>query len=128
MEAFDDRCTRRRWHLMAIPLDLYERLAPSDVEGGVDSAYLAFRLEEVGVPRKIAQKWPQRLGYRVILRLAERGRIAFAVLSDRRDLKRAARVSVGRYHEAASRIEPDKVLEALRAAGHRMPATKGGRT
>ena len=72
------------------------------------------------VSRKIAEKWPQQLGFRVVLRLAQRGRIAFAVLSGRRDLKRGARASVGRRDERAHRIEPDTLLRALGAAGERV--------
>jgi hypothetical protein len=128
MEAFDPHRKRRRWHLMAIPLELFERLSPDDVIGAIDSAYVSFKLEEHGVPRKIAQKWPQRLGFRVILRLAERDRIAFGVMSARRDLKRAARRAVGRDNGKTIRIEADALLRALRAAGQRMPVVKGGRT
>lgn len=101
---------RRRWQMTALPLELYEQLPPDEIAGGMESAYVSFRLRELGVPRKIAEKWPQQLGVRVVLRLAQRGRIAFAVLFGRRDLKRAARVSVRRLDEGAHRIEPVECL------------------
>jgi hypothetical protein len=116
-EVFEDPRVRRRWHMMALPLDLFERMSPTEVGGALDSAYTSFRLEELGVPRRIAQKWPQRLGFRVVLRLAQRGQIAFAILSDRRDLKRGARLLVPRQSERVHRIDRETLLAALLSAG-----------
>lgn len=116
-ELFDEPRAKRRWHLMAIPLDLYELLPANTLDGGAESGYVQTLLVARGVARKVARHWPQRLGYRVTLKLAERDRIAFAVMVDRRDLRRAGRLSVRKYNERVRRIGPDKILAALRSAG-----------
>jgi hypothetical protein len=53
----------------------------------------------------------------VILRLAQRGRIAFALVNDRRDLKRAARLSVARNNEQQYRVSAGTLFAALCSAG-----------
>jgi hypothetical protein len=115
---------RRRWHVLVRPHDLYEILPANTLDSGTDSAHLQSVLEARGVARKVALRWPQRIGFRVTLKLAERDRIAFAIMSDRRDLRQAGRVSVRKYNDRVCHLGSDAVLAALRAAGQRFVPQK----
>jgi hypothetical protein len=126
-ELFDSPRAKRRWHVLVLPFDLYDLLPANTLGGGTESAYLQALLEARGVARKVARHWPQRLGYRVALKLAERDRIAFAVMIDRRDLRRAGRVSVRKYNERVCKIGSKEVLAALRGAGQRLGSQKAGK-
>lgn len=123
-ELLDSDRNKRRWQSHAIPLDLAERIPLATLMRGVSPGTLARNLVRAGVRHDIASKWPQPLGYRIVLRLAERGKIAFALLVAARDIKRAGRARVGELNTRASRIGPDELLAALRAAGRRIPRAK----
>lgn len=114
---------KRAWSTWALPLHLYERLGP-----GVplcDFSFVQYQLERAGVRRDIVTAWPQRIGYRVALRLAERGRVAFALVSQERDVFRATRKKRGEFSEHVVRVEAPELLAALRAAGTHSPKTPG---
>ncbi len=119
---------RSRWVLLAIPLDLYERLPRNAPRLHGDAAYLQATLERRGVPRKVATCWPQPLGYRIALKLAQRGRVAFVEVSGRSDSRRAARARVNRFDPKTRRLDPHEFLPALLTAGQRLlPRQRSGR-
>jgi len=111
---------RSAWSIWAVPLDLVERLDRRIPLCGADPGFISAALEASGVARGTARRWPQRLGYRVVLRLAERGRIAFGLFHGL-DLRRAARVRVSPTGTSLRRVDADQLLVALRAAGQRIP-------
>jgi hypothetical protein len=122
-ELFFSRAERRRWRMMALPLDLFMLLGLSNVMGADDAGHLSGLLEDRGVRRDRARRWPQQLGYRVVLKLAQRGRIAFGVFDDDRAVKRATRrrlSSPERQRFQPVRVEGDEILRCLLAAGKRM--------
>jgi hypothetical protein len=80
------------WAVMGIPLDLFQLLKASDFERGASPRAIRAKLVRRGVPRAVAAKWPQRLGFRIALLLSERGRIAFSLCNSRRDRKRGASI------------------------------------
>lgn len=119
-EAFAERRERRQWFIWALPHDLYEKLPDSIFRSQIEPGYVSVLLHGAGVPRTSATSWPQKLGFRIVRLLAERGRIAFAVMAARRDLKRATRVRPGMYAWQPRRIGADELLVALRASGERL--------
>jgi hypothetical protein len=124
-EVFDEKGSQRRWMVWALPEDLAALLAPAFLAAGPDIGYIQTRLEHQGVRRDIARRWPQPLGFRIVRRLAERGRIAYALLRGRRELVRSRRVRVQGHDTRAHRIGPDELLRALQAAG--LPPEKAAR-
>lgn len=123
-DASMSKRARRRWQAWALPVDLINRLPSTALPSCCDAAFVQVQLERRGVPRKVAVRWPQVLGYRVVLQLAKRGRIAFALLSGSRDLRRIGGKRRRSTTPPIQRIEAGDVLAALEAAGR----TKGERT
>jgi hypothetical protein len=105
--------------IWALPLDLCEIIGADALIGSAEAGYISDQLVRAGVRRDVAEHWPQRIGYNVTLRLAERGRIAFALLSCKRDIFRATRKRPGEFSEHFVRVELTELLAALRAAGQR---------
>lgn len=109
---------RRRWDMWAIPHELWALLPPEAASGAIgDVGHMRALLRESGVLNRTVSRWPQLIGFRIALRLAERGRIAFALMLDARDVKRATRAAVDCGNECVRRVEADELLSALRAAG-----------
>jgi hypothetical protein len=73
------------------------------------SAIIQTLLETLGVRRDVAARWPEPLGFRIVSRLAERGRVAFALTVAPKDVKRAGRVRVPKCNACARRIEADEI-------------------
>lgn len=112
---------RRAWAVSVLPVDLFHRLEQRGVMPcGADAAFISVELERAGVPRATARKWPQRIGFRTLLGLVARDRIAFAVVSGL-DLRRASRTRAGPRSNGARRVEASELLAALRSAGQRLP-------
>lgn len=112
---------RHAWSMWAMPAELFARLEQADEPLTVaDAAFVADALVRGGVGRDVAALWPQKIGFNVLLKLAERGRVAFALLHGR-DLRRATRARVGHQSTRMRRVEADELLAALRAAGQRIP-------
>lgn len=119
-ELSDSHEQQRRWHLIAIPLDLFERLSPAIAASGyLEGGRVAQELVEAGVRRCVAARWPQKLGFRVIVHLLMRERIAFGLFGMPKDILRAARKRVGARDQGLVRVEPSELLRAMRAAGSR---------
>ncbi|HVZ34965.1 MAG TPA: hypothetical protein VG963_21205, partial [Polyangiaceae bacterium] len=108
--------------VLALPLDLVERLPSWALYKGADAAYLRSLLEERGVRRDVARTWPQRLGFSIVKKLAERGRIAYALASNSRSRKRLARER--NWGSVTVRVPPEKLLASLRAAGQPIASTR----
>lgn len=111
---------RRRWQLWGIPDDLFCRLPLEIFERGFDRGEVWERLRAAGVYKPTT--WPQALGFRTVKNLLERGRVAYGLFRDTRDIQRATRVHVGQVNLARLayplvRVGPVELLEALRAAG-----------
>lgn len=117
-ELLSPKREQRAWCVWVLPLELFERLGAGAGFCGVDAGHISAALMQAGVPREVAGRWPVRVGYNVALKFAERGRIAFALVTGRRDLKRVARLKNGSAY-AQCRVEADELLSALRAAGRR---------
>jgi hypothetical protein len=115
--AFHDKRDQRVWRLWALPEDLAALLPPAVLAASAEIGYVQTILVQCGVRRDVARNWPQALGYRIVLRLAERGRVAFALVTGQKDVMRAGRVRSTMRAAAVHRIEPDQLLQALRAAG-----------
>jgi hypothetical protein len=122
-EGFERKRRQPRWMVWALPEDLAELLPTAVLAAPADVGYIQVLLERRGVRRDVAVRWPQPLGFRIVRRLAERGRIAFALVVAAKDLIRTGRVRVPKYNSSAYRIEPDEIHRALCAAG--CSVTKG---
>jgi hypothetical protein len=118
-EVAENRRRDRPWTMWALPEDLADTLSPAVLAAAADIGYIQMLLEERGVRRDVARRWPQPLGFRIVCRLAERGRIAFALVVAPRDLMRAGRLRAGKDKPRAQRIEADALLRAFGAAGRR---------
>lgn len=77
-----------RWSFWAVPLDIFERLPPEsqrfpDAEDMPLEIAEVMRSDGTRVGRFGARvRWPAILGFRIVKRLAERGRVAFVIFSD----------------------------------------------
>jgi hypothetical protein len=120
-ESCQPRRDRRRWQILALPVDLAERLPPGTLERGIDGAYMSWVLEQHGVRRDVARKWPQWIGFNVARKLAERRRVAYALVSGRLPLRRLARLARC-CGSPLLRVGPEQVLASLRAAGQQLAA------
>jgi hypothetical protein len=116
-EVAENRRRDRPWMMWALPEDLAAVLPPAALAAAAEVGYIQVLLEASGVRRDVARRWPQPLGFRIVCRLAERGRIAFALVVAPRDLVRAGRLRAGKYNARAQRIEADALRRALGAAG-----------
>jgi hypothetical protein len=116
---------RTPWCVMALPMDLFQVLPEAAHDAVHDAAYVQAELEEQGVLRKVATRWPQPLGYRVALKLAQRGRIAFAIISGRADARRLSRARAGRFEAGAWYISAQDVLLALERASDPLTCHQG---
>lgn len=123
-----DEHESRRWSWHAVPLDVFEglslvaRLHP-------DAESMPFEIAEsmrARGKRNVgrfgqAVKWPQPLGFRVVRRLAERGRVAFVAFSDanQRAVLRAQRehVAKGQPPRDMQRVDGEAFARALALAG-----------
>lgn len=122
-ELFFSRAEQRRWRMMALPQDLFDLLGTAMLLWADDAAHVSWLLTERGVRRDRARRWPQQLGYRVVLKLAQRGRIAFGVFDDELAVKRAARRRLSlqeRRRFAAVTVEGAEILRCLLATGTRL--------
>jgi hypothetical protein len=116
-DAFDDKQGKRSWKMWAVPEDLAALLPVAVLAMAAEIGYIQTVLVQCGVRRDVARKWPQALGYRIVLRLAERGRIAFGVVSTPKDAMRVGRIRVRKCDAGVHRIESRQILQALQAAG-----------
>jgi hypothetical protein len=120
-----------------VPLSIWEQLPP-DVQANPDSATMAplvtQALNDQG--RRLARAarlWPQELGFRVVKRLAERGRVAFVLVHETnrealgwamqkgvrdRNRSRLHRVDGRLERRHIHRVEPDVFAAVVARAGH----------
>lgn len=123
-----------RWAWWAVPSNLWE-LLPLDVQSNPEASAVAVALARaVSAPnRRKAWRWPQELGFRVVKRLAERGRLAFVLVHETnpkalgwamqegvfdRDRSRFRRVDGRLERRHVHRIEPEAFTQALARSGH----------
>jgi hypothetical protein len=126
-EVTEEGANERPWMMWALPEDLAALLPPTILEAAAEIGYIQTLLETLGVRRDVATRWPQPLGFRIVSRLAERGRVAFALMVAPKDVKRAGRVRVPKHNACARRIEADEIRWALRAAGSYVAKRRAGR-
>jgi hypothetical protein len=124
-EAFSDKHYMRQWKMWALPEDLAVLVPSTVLATALEVGYVQTLLEQCGVRRDVASRWPQALGYRIVLRLAERGRIAFAIVSGRQDLRRVGRKRARRYDAVARRVGSQQILRALTTGGSRLARLTG---
>jgi hypothetical protein len=121
----------RRWFFWAVPVDVFEALSPvaqryPDAESMPgDVADLMRARGSHGVGRfERGVHWPAPLGFRVVKRLAERGRVAYVLFSDadRRAVLRAQRERVpeGQPPTCTQRIDGAAFAQAMSRAGQRV--------
>jgi hypothetical protein len=124
-----------RWFFWAVPADLFEQLPPA-TRHYPDAESMPSEIAEVmrargshGVDRFGAGvRWPQAFGFRIVKRLAERGRVAFVIFSDanRRAVLRAQRERVpeGQPPTRTQRVDGEAFARAMAQAGQRLNAPK----
>ena len=113
----------RRWEFSAIPLDLYAGIGPDAFDlGGMETGFISMMISQKQLVHEWhghACPWPQRIGHRVVLKLLERGRVAFGLFHEWRSIRRATgqRIRRNRRARQAVRVEPNALLAAMYAAG-----------
>jgi len=123
---------RRRsepWRVAVVPLWIAEQLPAEALEDPAYCAHLLrtgeFRWCNGKQAERLHRSWPQFIGFRVALKLLERGRVAWGHFAFRADMARWLR----REAEPGAddvRLEPAELLAAMRAAGG--PITKRSET
>jgi hypothetical protein len=108
------------WRVAVVPLWVAEQLPAEALE---DPAYCTHLLRSGELrwcngkqAQRLHRSWPQFIGFRVALKLLERGRVAWGHFAFRADmtrwLRREAEPCAGEV-----RLEPAELLAAMRAAG-----------
>jgi hypothetical protein len=128
-----NRPAPRRWQFWAVPIDVFDRLPP-DVQRYPDAESITAALWSDRGRRGVHWKaWPQPFGFRIVRRLAERGRVAFVIFSDadRRAVLRAQREHVpeGQPPTRTQRVDGAAFARAMSQAGLRVTRSDArGRT
>lgn len=121
-----ERRRREPWRLAVIPSRLAQGLGElSLVSAGPCAQALRegiFLTEKGRRIRGLDQRWPKLVGFRILLRLLERGRIEYGIFTERfvHELLNRERLPIERLDAGMMRMEPAALLAALRAVGQPM--------
>jgi hypothetical protein len=114
---------RQPWQLAVVPCWITRQLDElSLVSPGPCAQALRGRTFLTASGRRIRgleKRWPKLVGFRILLRLLERGRIEYGIFTERfaHELLNRERLRFERLDAGMTRIEPTALLAALRAAG-----------